>query len=511
MQVTSAQFDALANAQVRKIAWQLRMSWDKTFDPDVTFFTLDTSLLDGPDVLPPSDDNVVQEWDKYLYSDFSNRVIQMEWQRQEDFPYSVNEAMADITLNNYDDYFTRGSGSPLGEDILPRRPVRILSGFNNETLPQFVGLTTAVPTVDKSSGIAKLHCVDFLSFLFNKPLDETVLLENVRTDEVLDYLFQLFGLAPEQYVLDEGHNTIKFVFFQKGEKLGTAVKDLMQAELGSLFMDELGVIRFKNRLNISTTPVMSLDESRIINYEVSDESTIINVVEIKADVREVLPTSTIYTINKPFVLAPGSNEIFFALDDPITSMEPVSFYAANSLEDGSGTDVTASVSVTDTDVFADSAKVTFNNSTGQTAYLIDITLYGTPARVVRNIYLREEDEDSITDFEEQPFEITNNFIQDDDTANSIAQTLLHYYKSYGNTIELTIKGTPALQVSDYIHVTIDNIEQDYGITKIVDILDAPGVFTQRISARVFNTADYFTLSSDSEDRSLLDGEDILAP
>src|SRR5690606_1354165 len=290
--------------------------------------------------------------------------------------------------------------------------------------------------------------MDFLAFLFNKPLDQTVMLEDVRTDEVLDYLFQLFGLTPSQYVLDEGYNVIKFVYWEKGKKLGDAVRELMQAELGSLFMDELGVIKFNNRLRPSTAAVMTFDDSNIIDYQISNETKIINVVEVKSSVREVQPTQVVFTSAGAIELQTGSNEIFFSFEDPITSLETIDDYLANSQEDGGGTDETADVTVTDTDLFDKSVKVTFNNTSGAVAYITELNLYGTPAKVVRDIYLRVQDDNSVAQFEEQPISIENNLIQDNDGANSIALSLLNYYKDYSNTIEIDVKGNPALQLRD---------------------------------------------------------------
>jgi len=506
MQTAPALFTQLAQGHVRPLAWQFRASFDKTFDPAVEFFELDTSLLDGPDLLAPSDDNVVQEWDKYIYSDYTNRIVQMEWSREEDQPYSVNLAMADLTLNNYDGYFTRGS-SPLDPNVLPRRPVRLLSGFGNTVLPQFVGLTETVPKVDKASGVATVHCTDFLSFIFGTNLDETIMLEDVYTHEVLEYLFDLAGLTPTQYVLDESFNRISFVYWEKGTNLGQAIRELMQAELGSLYMDELGMIRFVNRVKISTAPVYTFDSSNIIDYRLSDESKIINVVEMKANIRSVQPVQPVYTLSEPIQVLAGETEIeFFSLTDPVTSIETITNYLANSLENGEGTDLTANIDILDVDAFANAIKVTFENTGVTDAYITELEVTGTPAKAIGDpLYVRLIDQDSIDQFEEQVLTIDNDFIQTTDAANSIGLSLLNYFGDYGNSIELDVKGTPALQLGDNIMVDIDNISDTYTITKIVNIL-SDGRYSQRLTAKVYNIPAFFIL-----DQSLLNGEDVLAP
>src|SRR5690606_40680319 len=62
--------------------------------------------------------------------------------------------ISDFTLNNYDKYFTPHSTSPIEEYILPKRPVRLLQGFDGENLQQFVGLTQGMPEVDEMSATA---------------------------------------------------------------------------------------------------------------------------------------------------------------------------------------------------------------------------------------------------------------------------------------------------------------------------------------------------------------------
>lgn len=506
MQTTTSLYNQLAQGHVRPLSWQLRVSFDKALDDTIDLFTLDTSVLDGVDVLAPSDTNVVVQWDKYIYENYTDRVISMEWQREELFPYSVNQSMADITLNNYDGYFTRNSGSPVEDYLVPKRPIRILAGFGNSNLPQFVGMTTTAPLINKSDRTAEIHCVDFLSYLFERPLDQTLIMQDYTTDDVLNELLLSFGLTSDQFVLDIGYNRIPFVYFEKGKKFGEAVKELMEAELGSLYMDELGIIRFRNRLHLSDTPVYTFNDSNIIDYETSEESKIINVVEITAEVRVVQPVQTVYTLSSAFKIpAAGTTEVFFNFDDPVTSLSTIDTYLANSLEDGSGSDVTASVTVTDVDLFNTAVKVTFANTTGEIAYLTTLTIFGTPAKITRNIYLRTQDDDSVEAFEEQVYTINNNFIQSDSAADSVALSLLNYYKDYGSIIELTVKGNYALQQGDTITIEVDDITGDYTITKIINIL-SDGKFTQRLTARIFNTADYFTLDS-----SLIEGSDVLAP
>lgn len=508
MLTTNLRYRQLAEGYVRPLSWQVRAAFDKTIDESVEFFILDESLLDGTDILASEEALVIREWDKYIYENISDRVISLEWQREEEVPYSVNTAIADITFNNYDNFFAINSASP-ANNILPRRPYRILAGFGEESLPQFVGLSESTPKIDSDSKTATVHCMDFLSFLFGKPLDQTVILESVNTHEVLDYLFQLFGLLPGQYILDEGYNNIEFVYFEKGTLLGSAIRQLMQAELGSLFMDEEGLIRFRNRVRSTADPVLTFNESNTESYEISQQDTIINVVQITSSIREVQASKPVIefsgTTEDPEVLYGGTTtEKFFNFNDPVTSIQSIASIVANSNADGSGSNLSGNITVDSYTLFANAIKVIFDNS-GANAYLTGMIINGTPAEVVRSLNFRLQDDASVDNFEEQVYTIDNNFVQSDDAANSLALSLLNFYSSYANTIELSVKGNHALQIGDNIYVSIKDIDQEYTLTKIEDIMSG-GRFTQKLTAKVFNVPDYFIL-----DESLLDGLEVLAP
>lgn len=500
----TSQFEALSQGELRPTSHELTISWDKAFDDDIKFFTLDDSVLDGIDLLSPEGDEDILPWDQYQYDSYGDRVVAVEWQREELFPYSVTQAMADITLNNFDDYFTKGMSSPIDDYLLPQRPIKILAGFNGLNIPQFVGLTDSVPSLDTNSRTVKLHANDFLSFIFNRPLDQTLVYENKFTHEVLEDLFDFVGLTPNQYVLDESFNQIGFVYFEKGMKLGEAIKRLMQAELGSLYMDETGIIRFKNRLKEYAAPVISFDEDTIIDYKTTEESTIINVVEVKSQVRVVQSNQAVYTLVQPLELVGTAPELFVSFDDPITSLSPITAYLVNSLQDGSGTNLTGSVTITSVDLFNTAAKITFSNPAGGTVWLTSLSLAGTPAKVARNIYLRLQDDDSVEQYEEQVYTIENDFIQDNSGATSLALSILNLYKDYSSGIEIEVKGTPALQVDDTIEVTYKGSTDVYLVSKIQN-QRVNAKFGQRITAYNFNLPTFFTL-----DQSLLDGTDVLA-
>lgn len=511
----------IAEGGVRPLNWGLRISFDKTFDPDIGFFTLSDdetpmSLLDGTDVLAPSDNNIINEWDKYDYEDYSSRVISMEVTREIIEPFSVVQTMADVTLRNEDNYFTPNSGSPIQDFILPRRPFRILMGFDGESVPVFVGLSEKMPEIDKKGGTASFHLIDFLSVIFGKSVIEATMLINKTTSEILDVLFQQVGLVPDQYVLDTSFNRIPFFFVQKDDNLGTIIKDLMEAEQGRLYLDELGIIRFLNRQNYNNTVVGSYNKSNSVDYSVSGEDDIINYAKIKMDVLAVQDDQTVWQQSEPVQINSGDSvEIWANLTDPVTSvLEPE--YSPESIEasyftsslNSAGTIPYTGVNLTDIESFGSAVKFIFENVGATNAFITAIDLWGSPIKVVDTLLVEDKDATSIENFEEQVYELETKYIQTKNDAINKAAIIVNDYKDYGSIVDLDIKGNPAYQLGDVLDLDLDGYQGSHIITKKIDII-SPNRYVQRLRAKAKEVQTYFILSSDDTAMSLLDGEDVL--
>lgn len=519
MQTTSPMFDFLAGADVRRLDYQVRASFDKQIDPDVTFFTLDSSLLDGPDILPATDSDVVQEWDKYLYEDYTARARSIEVTQEEIEPYSIVQSYADLQLNNYDNYFTPNSGSPIDQYILPKRPFRLLMGFGSEVLPQFIGLSEKMPSISKAERIAGFHLIDFLTFIFEREISDTTMLLNINTGEALEHIFQDIGMLPGQYELDEtSFNRINFFFVEKGEKAGNVIRRLMEAEQGRLYMDELGVIRFLNRQNYSTTPVYSFDSSNIIDYSVSEEDSIINFVRIKCDILEEFQDTSLWSSSEAIYVRAGTMvQVWADFSDPATVVDtPV--YSATEIEgsyfsgstDAEGSTPYAGIVLNSFSVFAKAAVMTFENTgTSGGAYISKIDLWGNAVRVADTIIVEDSDQDSIDKFDERRYELETNYIQKESSAISKAALILEDYKDYSSILELDVKGNMALQIGDLVAVDVDSFQSNYVITKISQVMQ-DGQYSQTLTVKEKEPRKIFILSSDTEARSLLDGTDVLA-
>lgn len=429
------------------------------------YFTLDDSVLDGTDLLAPDTDNPIQSWDEYNYVDYSGRLVKMEYSRSIEFPYGTQAALADVELDNFDDFFTPGSGSAVSPYNFPKRPVRLVAGFEGvEQVPQFVGLTQEMPTIDDNSRTAKYHATDFLSEIATMNLSQVVVGRDMRTDQVLKLIFDQFGVLETQESFEQGTNVIPFVFFDVGENAGEAIRKLVQAEGGRLWLDEAGVLRFQARATTSDEPVFNFADYQVLKMKPSSSSNIVNHVIVEADIREVQEWQTVFTkaassasSTSSLWVVPAGGTITrqLTLDDPCLSVTPlelgknsgVSWFTAKT---SGGVEVTTGISATGV-LTSNSYDVTFSNTGLQAVEIDEVSLWGEPAKVVDHINYDLRDTASEAKFGEQLMEIRDNqFFQSNDQVDAFARFVIAEHSNYGAAYEAEVKGDFSVQLGDLV-------------------------------------------------------------
>lgn len=489
---------ALSKGDLRRINWKVSISFDKTFDDDITFFTIGDSLIAGGDYIPGTSD-VIQEWDKYVFTDYTDRVTDIRVTRETDYPYSVVSATADVTFNNYDDFFDPNGSSEIASNVLPFRPIKIWMGFEDELVLVFSGLTERMPSLRENDKKAEFHCTDFFSNLYKRSLDEFALFENKRTDEILDEIFQEAGVLSSQLSLEEGLTYLRYYAVPKGTTVLDAVKPLMEVESGSLFMDEEGQLTFHNRQHPEGDIVHAFEKNRDIVSAVSRrEDELINTVVVTSEPRGLADNQYLWGSSEAVLVPAGEDlDVWADLPDPVKTVdEPVldatagSAYTVNSLADGFGdspTDVTISYTYT----FGQSYKMTFTNGGAIDLYVTNITLYGEPFKVVDQLYVREVDSDSVTKYGERLYNLANDNIQDEGTASAKALQLIDDNNEYNAVTEIQVKGTPQFQLGDIVSVTLDDRYKIARIWKIVMDMSTDVGFRQTLGLKEYTRRSYF--------------------
>lgn len=517
MQSVNATFTAESRDRTRKIAASQFVSWKKSFDPLITFFQVGVSTIGGTDIIGSSNaGEVVTEWDRYQYFDESDYIMALDYERTLKMPVGgLARALADGVMDNNSGRFTpnyAGGNSELSTAVIPRRPIKINAGFNyggiNHLLPQFIGLFTKQPEIDLRRRQMRWQAADFVDFLANRFVDQTSMFTAQRTDQVLENLLQAQGLSTAQYDLDLGLNTIPFGMFETGTKLGDIINDLVEAEMGHFYQDEMGVLRFENRQHWGSSPHTTVQSiiytADVIDAKVPDQDHIINVIEIKGKVRAKQANQLVFKLGVPLEISANSDVEFFAnFDDPMLEIdEPL--FIANDASDGSGTDRSASVYLRSSSEFAESAKYTYHNNHSSTVYITELTIYGRPAKVTEEIYFRQQDDSSVTAFEERRLSIENNYIQSKSLAETLALRVLQDFAEVENIQQITIRAKPQLQFGDLISWQ----GRYWRVFGIKSIIDPSYGFVQELDLLQRTTVAevYFTIGV-----STIGSTDIIAP
>lgn len=464
MQSVSGAFTTEAKDTVRSIAHNLQVSWKKETNLGSRTFTIGVSTVGGGDVIGVNPSSIGTPG-VYRYFDESDYVTSLAWDRTLNVPTGgVSKGLGEARLDNTSGRFTpryMGGSSELYTAILPRRPAIIGAGFSisgvDITIPQFSGIFSKQPVVDKRQGDVHVQMADYIDFFENRYVDETAMFTGMRSDQIIEsMLVNQLGLATADYLLDTGIQNIPFLIAPAGKKFLNLINELVQAEAGYFFQDESGRFRFENRQHWDNAPyntvIQSIYTSDVLEARTPTDDHIINVVEVKANPRVKQALGTIFTLSGTKELTIGDNEVFVDFEDPVLAANAPSI-TANSLQDGSGTNVSASIVQKSRSLFAQSAKYVLTNNSGAAAYITSMTIQGRTAverYPDKGIYYRAQDDSSVTAYEERVLSIDNEYIQDETWAMSLSTLILSQFSDPESVQTIVIRAKPHLQLGDLV-------------------------------------------------------------
>lgn len=482
---------------LRRPNFRVRFAWDRTVDPTIDYLTYDNSEnYDSGLVYRYESGDVLQEWDQYSYTDMTSRLLMVNVERELMRPSSVALAFADLTFDNTDGIFN--GGGTYGSYMLPSRPVKIDMGFDSLLIPQFVGLTARKPEFDEKNRTVSFYAQDFLGLLLSRPIQETTLIEGARVDQILGVLFEAVGLLPTQYQFDVATVTIPFFNAKKGDTLFNVARDLVDAEVGKLWMDEFGMIRFSNRGNFNETKVFDFNSyDNIFDYTRRREDDLINKIQVTAKVRTLSPRQRYWEQSEPFAVDAGSTkEIWANFDDPVKNVQEPSIgsqwssYRVNTNQSGDGTSST-DVTVTSFTEFGTSVKIVFSNADTVPLYVHDLCLYCEPARVTEELFVEEFDQTSVDSYGERILTIENDYFASESDAQSYATRILVEYKEPALVAELDVLGTPQFQLDDIVDVHMFGVTNRQQIVRIANKIEGT-TYTQTLRLKDYPDLPFFS-------------------
>lgn len=514
MQSVNAAFTAEEKDFSRQIAESLLVSWHRQNILGNKTFTIGVSIIGGNDIIGLTPGSIGSPAN-YKYFDESAYAMSLGWERGLNMPTGgLTMAMAEAVLDNTSRRFTprsMGGRSEISTAILPSRPAIINAGFYlngfPSLIPQFSGIISEQPLVDVRNRTISLRMLDYVSFFQNKKLDNAVMFTSQRTDQVFTTLSNMLGMNTAQYDYDTGINVIPFGYFPVGTTFADAFGKLAEAENGHLYQREDGVFVFENRQHWNSAPYNQVQKvistAQVIDAQAPDQSHLVNMVEINADVLSKQPNQLVFSLASPLALpALTDTNLFINFDDPILALDTPQFWVANISSDGSGANISTSIVLKSISTFAQAAKLIFSNNSSSNGFLTSLTLYGRPAKVSTNINYLAKDGSSITAFNEQPLSVDNPFIQSQSWAQTYAQMILQDFSNPENIQRITIKAFPDLQLGDLISWQ----GRYWRIFDIKTTLDPSQGFTQELTMIQRTIVTYFRIGI-----STIGGSDKISP
>lgn len=486
-------FDSTTTATIRQTVGLCYIAWTRVANVS-SFAMVGSSVIGSNDVVAGTGETSINNADVFDYFDESEKVIRIEYDRSLIEPLGgMTMAQADVVLDNTDLRFTPDHNATIGTALKPNRPLKVFIGFRVQgqdvVIPIIEGLTLNVQE-NKMNRTIKISAYDYLRWLNEKP-QETAIYQDQRSDEIIADILTRAGVGASSYVLDQGLNTIGFAWFEKGETAGQRIKRICEAEEGIFYQDETGVLRFENRDKYAKVPynaaVWTIDPDDIVAWEAAPQSKIINRAIISGKPRSVKAEAEVWRDGVIEEIPAGTTVTIWAnFEDPVSSLtDPTenTDFEANAASDGSGTDLSSSVTIVMT-AFTKAAKLEITNASGSLAYMTLLKLRGTPATIDYEISEIFQDTLSIADYNENQTIVENEFIDDDDFAASMAQNLVRRHKNPRSMIRLVVRGIPQIQLRDYVRVKDQDMDtyKNYRVMRIQGVLEGGG-FQQTLTLR----------------------------
>lgn len=418
----------------------------------------------------------------FRYTDESGHVLKLATLRETIEPLNgIQRNSMAVVLQNTDDRYTYSSDPDIGNYIQQGKPVSLKLGFLSdavtEVVEQMYGIISS-PKTDMNTRTMEFSGVDALSFMADQEIKQNTIYENENSADVIADLLSQFDIVRRDF--DAGLNTIEFTILKKGKNLLNAIREICEAEGAVLFQREDGVVCFRNRNNVKTDTAYSF-ASNVKSWTRDSTAQIINICKVKANPRHVVGEQPVFTIDSAIELAIGENEpIWLELQNPVTTLNALvsgTDWYANTESDGSGTDVTSNVRISYT-LFADTILLKITNNTNQVVYIPSLEFTGTPAIPIFNEPITAEyrDEESIEEFGEQPYTIENDYIDDQDFADYLAEAIVTKFtaragRDQNDRIIVKVHARPLLQIGDRVQLTDP-------ITSVVDYYRVLRIYTE---------------------------------
>jgi hypothetical protein len=216
-------------------------------------------------------------------------------------------------------------------------------------------------------------------------------------------------------------------WWSSGKDAFSEIMSLVDAGFGRFFIAADGTAVYLSRLS-SSTPALTLSDADIQHeYGIqlpSPREVVKNIIRVYARARIPFTNVELWKLaDVPLIPAGQSRTIWadFAYNNEpatatsVTTPVATTDYTANTLADGTGTNLTSGIAITITK-FATSAKLVVQNNSGSAAYITLLRVRGNAIVPDKFTFAEDSDSASIGQYGERKFSVQSDWLQDINSA-----------------------------------------------------------------------------------------------
>ena len=335
-------------------------------------------------------------------------------------------------------------------------PVRAVFTYNGTDYIKFTGkIRNILPDAGRyRTQRVQVTAYDVMRELAEADAREVTIQTNKAEDELLNALIAAMPSTAQPLAtdFDAGVDSYPYVFDKvAGDTKALAVaRDIVVSSLGMLFCIGNGTLKYRSRHSLATTTsAVSLDDDDLDDLVVpSSLDGVYNRVRVTTHPKVISAAATdeLYTLPTGSSIEVGAGvtvEVWTAYTDPndrqtnvggsavVTALVGGTHYAANAAADGSGANMTASITATLTP-FASTAKWSFTNAASTAAFITTQKVIG---KAVRDPGPRTFEAYDVADYGDRPLVIDLPYQDDPYIGQSAADYLVAQYSALSQQIE----------------------------------------------------------------------------
>lgn len=384
----------------------------------------------------------------------------------------IRVGTATLTLDNstrrYDPYNT---SSPLYPYVLPGRYIRIRALYNGVIYDVFHGKTRNIMSIDNDKEqLVKIEIEDGLRLLQSSDTSVAIQQSIDIDDAIQRILTDISWPTIWGTYLEDASDVLSYWWAE--DKAATEIRKLSDAELGNFFVAANGNATFYSRHHTQVA-VLTLSSSDFLkSIDVPQPLEVIrNTVKIYAHPRVLRSTSALWTLqDKPLIAANGGTLTVWATyaygNNPVPAINVVSpaattDYTMNTADDGLGTNLTSSFSVSFTDFGKTGKIIITNNHATLAGYVTLLKVRGDAIDAPDPSLLIQEDTTSQTKYGKALLSLDNDWFQNTSLANDFTRWLISYMPNPQKFLTVRLEGRPDIQFTpdlfSLINVTVSRL------------------------------------------------------